>query len=412
MLLHQERVLPLTAAAPTKRGHPVQHKPLRGTRVLEIGGYIALPYGSSLLCALGADVVKIEKPGNGDDFRRGANDKSPFFIQYNAGKRSIGVDLKTERGIEVVKSLLPRFDVLLENLRPGKLAALGLGPQECRALHTDLVYGSVNGFGDGGPLHQRPAYDTIGQAFGGLYSLLGPGGSAQLSGTIFADLITGLCTTTGVLAALVGRANTGSGQLVTTSIMEAVSTLTADAMTQYFETGVNPSRESRHPQAQNFCLATASEDSIAVHLSSSQKFWCQLCRAIGREELTEDPRFENYRERETHYFELVPIVEAEFVKRTAQEWEQILTEHDVPFAPVLTMAGYAAHPQVEWLALLGDDHGGVPLLRPPWRFDGIRPDRGGAAPRVGQHTREIAAEVYPPEQIEELLTAGILYAES
>lgn len=389
----------------------MRHKPLHGIRVLEIGGYIALPYGSSLLCALGAEVVKVEKPGDGDDFRRRANDKSPFFVQYNAGKRSIGVDLKTERGVELVKSLVPRFDVLLENLRPGKLAALGLGPQECRALHTELIYGSVNGFGDGGPLHQRPAYDTIGQAFGGLYSLLGPGGSAQLSGTIFADLITGLCTTTGVLAALVGRASAGSGQLVTTSIMEAVSTLTADAMTQYFETGVNPSRESRHPQAQNFCLKTASEESVAVHLSSSQKFWRQLCRAIGRAELIEDPRFADYREREANYFELVPIVEAAFVTRPAHEWHKILTEYDVPFAPVLTMSGYAAHPQVEWLELLEDDQSGIRLLRPPWRFDGVRPDRGGVAPRVGQHTREIAAEVCPPDEIEDLLAAGILYAD-
>jgi crotonobetainyl-CoA:carnitine CoA-transferase CaiB-like acyl-CoA transferase len=390
----------------------LQHKPLHGIRILEIGGYIALPYGSALLCALGAEVVKVEKPGDGDDFRRKANDKSPFFVQYNAGKRSIGVDLKAERGVEVVKALIPRFDVLLENLRPGKLTALGLGPEDCRALRPDLVYGSVNGFGDGGPLRQRPAYDTIGQSFGGLYSLLGPAGSAQLSGTIFADLITGLCTTTGVLAALVGRAATGTGQRIETSIMEAVSTLTADAMTQYFDTGENPSRESRHPQAQNFCLETASDESIAVHLSSSQKFWHKFCAALGRPDLAVDPRFAEYRDRETHYFELAPIVEAEFARRSADEWEKLLTEHDVPFAPVLTMSDYKEHPQVEWLELFEDDTTDVPLLRPPWRFDGIRPDRGGPAPRVGQHTREIAGEVFDSARVEELLAAGVLYAEA
>jgi crotonobetainyl-CoA:carnitine CoA-transferase CaiB-like acyl-CoA transferase len=390
----------------------VQHKPLDGIRVLELGGYISLPYGTSMLCALGAEVVKIEKPGDGDDFRRRMNDKSPFFVQYNAGKRSVGVDLKSPPGLDVVKALIPRFDVLLENMRPGKLAALGLGPDDCAALRPDLVYGSVTGFGDGGPLRQRPAYDTIGQAFGGLYSLLSPGGHAQLSGTVFADLITGLCTTTGVLAALVGRSTSGAGQRIETSIMESISTLTADALTQYFETGVDPRWESRHPQAQNFCLETASGDSIAVHLSSSQKFWQSFCAALSRPDLTKDPRFTTYRDREAHYAELTPVVEAEFVKRTAEEWEKLLTDFDVPFAPVLEMSGYASHPQVEWLELLEPRPDGIALLRPPWRFDGVRPDRGGAAPRVGQDTREIVGEVYDDQRIEELLAAGVLYAES
>jgi crotonobetainyl-CoA:carnitine CoA-transferase CaiB-like acyl-CoA transferase len=389
----------------------LQHKPLNGTRILEIGGYIALPYGSSLLCALGAEVVKVEKPVFGDDFRRRANDKSPFFVQYNAGKRSIGVDLKTERGVEVVKALIPRFDVVLENFRPGKVAALGLGPEDCRVLRPDLVYASVTGFGDGGPLRNRPAYDTIGQAFGGLYSLLGDEGSAKLSGAIFADLITGVSVATGVLAALVGRATTGMGQRVETSIMESVSTLTVDSMTQHFETGANPSRESRHPQAQNFCLETASEESIAVHLSSSQKFWHNFCDALGRQDLAADPRFAEYLEREAHYFELVPIVAAEFVKRPAAEWEKLLTVHDVPFAPVLTMSSFKENAQVEWLELFEDNTTDVPLLRPPWRFDGVRPDRGGVAPRVGQHTREIAAEVFDADEVDALVAAGILYTE-
>jgi crotonobetainyl-CoA:carnitine CoA-transferase CaiB-like acyl-CoA transferase len=146
----------------------MQHKPLAGIRVLELGGYISLPYATSLLSALGADVVKVEKPGAGDDFRRGDNNRSPYFIQHNAGKRSLSVDLKTPEGVALVKALIPRFDVLLENLRPGKLTAIGLSQAECAALRADLVYGSLTGFGNGGPLEQRPAYDTIGQSFGGL----------------------------------------------------------------------------------------------------------------------------------------------------------------------------------------------------------------------------------------------------
>jgi crotonobetainyl-CoA:carnitine CoA-transferase CaiB-like acyl-CoA transferase len=390
----------------------MQHKPLKAIRVLEPGSYISLPYATSLLCALGADVVKVEKPGSGDDFRRGANDRSLYFIQHNAGKRSLSVDLKTPEGVALVKALIPRFDVVLENLRPGKLATIGLGREECAALRPDLVYGSLTGFGSGGPLAQRPAYDTIGQSLGGLYSLLGDAGSAQLSGTIFADLVTGLSTAAGVLAALVGRATTGEGQHVETSIMEAVSTLTVDAMTQYFDTGQDPTRESRHPQAQNFCLQTASGEHLAVHLSSSQKFWRNLCEAMDRPELADDPRFATYRVREKHYIELVPIVEAEFFRKPADEWEKLLTAFDVPYAPVLTMSRLAVHPQTEWLGLMEPERNGVSLVRPPWRFGGERPDRAGDAPRVGQHTREIAAEVYDGMRIEKLIAAGVLYADA
>ena len=387
----------------------MESKPLQGIRVLEFGGYISGPYATSLLCALGADVVKVERVGQGDDFRRGEDDRSPYFVQFNAGKRSISVDLKHPEGLALVSALIPHFDVALENLRPGKLAAVGLGPDFCRSLRPDLIYTSVTGFGDGGPLADYPAYDTIAQAFSGLYTLLGDEGGAQLTGTIFADLVTGLSTATGVLAALVARGTTGKGTHVQTSLIEAVSSITADAFTQFFATGHrNPTRQTRHPQAQNFCLRTASGDFIAIHCSSSQKFWRGLTQAIDLPELAEDPRFINYNQRDHHYFELVPIVEAEVAKRTYDEWAKILSDHDVPFSPVHTMDGFIRHPQVEWLELVEPEHDGLSLLRPPWRFDGTRPDRKAKAPRVGQHTREIAAEVYAPERIEALISSGVL----
>ncbi|CAM3036726.1 CaiB/BaiF CoA transferase family protein [Skermania piniformis] len=389
----------------------MQHKPLTGIRILEIGGYIALPFGTSLLCALGAEVVKVERTGVGEDFRRQQNDESPYFRQYNTGKRSLSVDLKTEEGVAVVKALIPRFDVVLENLRPGKVAALGLGPDACRALRPDIVYGSVTGFGSTGPLANRPAYDTIGHAFGGLYSLFSDEGDAQLAGGLSADLVTGLSTATGVLAALVGRLETGRPQLMETSIMEAVSALTIDGITQAFELGADPSRTSRHPQAQNFCVPTASGEFLAVHLSSSQKFWQSLCRAMDRMDLTTDPRFAEYRPREANYFTLVPIVEKEFATKPKQHWERVLTEHDVPFAPVLSMTGYLDHPQVQHLRMVERQADGLALIRPPWTFDGERPDRGGRAPKVGADTRRVAREVLPSAKIDELLASGVLYAD-
>ena len=390
----------------------MDHQPLRGIRVLELGAYIAGPYASSLLCALGADVIKVERPGTGDDFRRMENERSLYFMQYNAGKRSLAVDLKSAEGVALVKALIPRFDVVLENFRPGKLESIGLGAHECLALRPDLVYASVTGFGSGGPLEQRPAYDTIGQAFGGLYSVLSDEGSAQLSGTCMGDLISGLTIAMGVLASLVGRSSGGSGQHVETSLMEAVSTLTVDALTQYFDNGhKDPSRQSRHPQAQNMCLKTASGEDIAIHLSSSQKFWLAFLDAIDRRELADDARFTTYNDRVTHYEELVAVVEPEFLRRDAREWEERLLAADVPFGPVLTMSGYLSHPQVQWLEVTEPERNGVALLRPPWRFGGVRPERPGAAPRVGEHSREIAAEVYDAARVDELVSAGVLFAD-
>jgi crotonobetainyl-CoA:carnitine CoA-transferase CaiB-like acyl-CoA transferase len=391
----------------------MESKPLSHVRILEIGGYISMPYGTSLLCALGAEVVKVEKPGTGEDFRRGQNETSEYFVQYNAGKRSLGVDLKRPEGVELVRALVPRFDVVIQNLRPGKVAAMGLGPEDCRALRPDLVYFSISGFGSDGPLAQRPAYDTIGQAYGAYNTIFSDSGSPELLGTCIADLATGLSTAMGILAALVGRSASGQGPVVETSIMEATSLLSIDAITQYYASGHrNPTRESRHPQAQNFVLKTASGDSVAIHLSSSQKFWRCFTGAIGRPDLAEDPRFRNYRDREERYFELVAIAGEEIAKRPLSEWTKLLADADVPFAPVLTVQDYVTHEQTDHLQLMQPEKDGLALVGPPWRFDGERPLRASSAPRVGQDTRDIAGEVYDEASVDRLIEQGVLYADS
>ena len=389
----------------------MQNLPLSGVRVLEFGGYISAPYAESLLSGLRPDVVKIEKPGGGDDFRRNQGNSSPYFRQYNAGKRSLAVDLKSRDGVALIEELIPRFDVVINNLRPGKMDAIGLGHEHCVEINPQIIYVSVTGFGNGGPLEQRPAYDSMGQAFAGLYSVLSDEDSAQLSGTCLADLVTALTTATGVLAALVARSTSGAGQQVETSVMEAISALTIDAFTQYFENGhVNPSRQSRHPQAQNFCLKTSTGDNIAIHLSSSEKFWISFLGAMDRRDLADDPRFTTYNVRVQHYLDLATIVNAEFATRPLQEWEERLTAADVPYAPVLSISEYLAHPQTEWLQLVNPEHEDLSLVRPPWRFNGARPPRAQATPLVGEHSREIAGEVYDESRIEELLRAGVIFA--
>jgi crotonobetainyl-CoA:carnitine CoA-transferase CaiB-like acyl-CoA transferase len=384
--------------------------PLTGIRVLELGAYISGPYAGAILSALGADVVKVEPPKGGDAFRRSIENGSPYFVQYNAGKRSIAVDLKKPEGVELVKSLLPGFDVFIENSRPGKTASLGLGPEVCKAINPNLIYSSVSGFGDGGPLCDRAAYDSIGQSMGGFYSIMNDPGTPRLTGTCVADLITAIITASGILAALVGRDRSASkeGGVVQTSLLEAMSSITIDAMTQMFETGESPTRQTRHPQAQNFCLLTASGGSITLHLSSSEKFWRALAVAMDREDLLEDPRFRRFADRQDNFWELKPIVEEEFKKRTREEWEERLTAEDVPFAPVLTMKEVAEHPRTQWLELIEPQNNGNTLVRPPWRFNGQRPARPTLAPRIGEHSKEIAAEVLSQSKIAELITSGVI----
>jgi crotonobetainyl-CoA:carnitine CoA-transferase CaiB-like acyl-CoA transferase len=385
--------------------------PLTGIRVLEFGGYISVPYAASFLCSLGADVIKVERPAVGDDFRRGLDNGSYYFRQYNAGKRSLAVDLKSPQGVDVVKRLIPTTDVVIENLRPGKMDALGLGHADLAPLRPDLIYTSVTGFGNGGPMAQRPAYDMIGQSFGGFIHTLSDAGDARLTGTCLADLVTGLSTAAGVLAALVGRGSQ-RGSRVETSIAEAVSTLTIDAMTQFFEDGVAPTRQSRHPQGLNFCLRTATGEFITLHLSSSQKFWESLIAAMGRPELLTDVRFVSFKDRMSNYHDLAKILEGEFLLQSAEEWERRLIERDVPFAPVLSVETYRDHPQVQWLELQEPIADGMGLVRVPWRFDGARPSRSGQTPTIGEHTRDIASEVCSTDEVLSLVAAGVLDAGS
>jgi formyl-CoA transferase len=394
----------------TKSGDAyVKRLPLTGIRVLEVGAYISAPYAGVILAALGAEVVKVEPP-EGEAFRRGDDNRNAYFIQYNSGKKSVAINLKSKTGAALVKSLLPKFDVLIENMRPGKMSALGLGEEACRALNPGLVYASISGFGSGGPWVDRPAYDTIGQSIGGIYSVMSDANHRRLTGTCVADLITGIGGAMGILAALLARERSTDrkGMLMETSLHEAVSMLTIDAMTQAFETGKDPVRTSRHPQAQNFCLDCADGGGITMHLSVSQKFWGNLARVIDRPELVNEPRFRTYDDRRVpaHYEELVDIVAEAFLKKPRAEWERLLTEADVPFAPVLTMHEVAEHEQTKWLELMGPKVAGIPVVRPPWRFDGVRPPRGELRARVGEHTREVLREICSESDIDALIAAG------
>lgn len=386
------------------------NKPLSGIRVLDFGAFIAGPYATELMAMLGADVVKIEPIKSGDAFRRGEGTGSPYFVQANAGKKSVAVDLKAPEGLALVKALIPNFDVLVENARPGVMDRLGLGADVVREIHPSIVYASASGFGDGGPWRDRAAYDTIGLSMSGFLSLMSDQDKNQLAGTCIGDLTTGLVTALGVVAALVGREKAGGtqGSVVKTSLLEAMSTMTVDAVTQMFETGERPHRESRHPAANSFCVRTSDGSALTIHLSSPQKFWVALLEAMDHPAFGNDPRFATYPDRRANYFDLRPLVEAEFLKHDRAEWERRLVAADVPFAPFVTVDELPENEQMKWLDMFEPERNGQRLVRAPWRINGTRPGKPDPAPEIGANSREMALEVLPADEVDALIAKGIL----
>lgn len=235
----------------------------------------------------------------------------------------------------------------------------------------------------------------------------------RLTGTCIADLITGINVAVGILAGLVGRSRApeGAGVQIDTSVFEAVSTLTIDAMTQAIDNDQDPVRVTRHPQAQNFCLKTASGGWIVLHLSSSEKFWQSLMRAIGRADLIDDSRFQGFVDRmdPERFAAIKQILEQAFAQKPQEVWERILAEADVPYAPTLTMREVAAQRQTQWLQLLDWPSDRRVLVRPPWRFDATRPSRSRRVPHVGEHTREILSELRSTDELDLFIEKGTIF---
>jgi crotonobetainyl-CoA:carnitine CoA-transferase CaiB-like acyl-CoA transferase len=383
--------------------------PLDGIRVLELGTAIAGPYVAELLHLLGAEVIKIERPGGGDPIRQWKVDRGPLpFIQMNAGKRSIALDLRKPEAVGVVKRLVERCDVFVHNARPGWLDKLGLGGADCLKLNPRLVYLAISGFGGVGPLGMRPAYDTAGQAFGGLLGLLSGQGRPN-TGPTLADLGTGIVATAGVLAGLTARERTGCGTVVETSLIEGVIALIADLFAHQQALNAEPDFATRARQSQIYPMQTVDQGYIMIHLSTSQPFFVALMTAAGRPDLATDERFAAYDDRVVNHEQLYAELTPAFARRTREEWEKILTEHGVPNSLVLGLGEIMAHPQFEALDLFRDTEPatGLRLVGPPWRFDGHRAGEGRTTFEVGQHTSEILAEFFDADERARLVAVGI-----
>jgi crotonobetainyl-CoA:carnitine CoA-transferase CaiB-like acyl-CoA transferase len=386
--------------------------PLAGARVLEAATVAAGPYAGHILHGLGAELVKVEHPAGGDPLRRWAipgQEPGPVFGAFNGGKKSIALDLSDPRGVDTVLRLLPRFDVFLHTGRPGTLERRGLGGQACLMANPRLVYVSMTGFGATGPLAQRPALDNVVQSIMGLVAPQMAGGGVPPGSPAMCDMASGLMTAAGAMVGLLGRARSGRGAIIETSMLESMTAVLADSLVRASLTGAQTETPPR--DSLMFQLKASDGRFVSLHLATLDKFWNNLVHVLDDTELAGDRRFDTYAGRIGNYDELNELLGRRFEKRSSSEWEAILSRADVPFATVLSTYEATLHPQVEHLELVARaTDGTVAALRGPWRIDGERPRREANAPALGAHTRHVLTEVADEAEIEELLSSGVAAA--
>jgi crotonobetainyl-CoA:carnitine CoA-transferase CaiB-like acyl-CoA transferase len=355
------------------------------------------PYTAVLLADLGAEVIKVERPGTGDPFRSFEEGLyGPQFLAFNRNKKSIVIDLHDEADRSVMRQLIAQSDVLIENHRPGVMARLGFEYPAARAVNPRLVYCSISGFGPDGAHARRPAYDTVAQGASGYLSLFLSPQDTSIKGPAVADAAAGLYAAYGILGALFERHATGRGRLVEVSMMAAMAHFASEPFQHYFVRGILPEPQDRARTSQSFAFGCADGKIVAVHLSSPPKFWTGLLAALERPDLAHDPRFATRMGRVHHHKALEEALRTVFVTRPRDEWVRRLTEADVPHAPVLDLQEVLDDPQAKHLGierrLTHPTEGPVRTIANPVVYDRERGDDDMTAPPVlDQHGAEIRA---------------------
>ncbi|MBW2714990.1 MAG: CoA transferase [Deltaproteobacteria bacterium] len=324
--------------------------PLSGVLVIDLTRVLAGPYCTMVLADLGARVIKVEAPGRGDDARTIGpfiGDQSAYFMSLNRGKESIALDLKSAEDRDIFERLLERADVLVENFRPGAMERLGYGWDTLHTRFPRLIVAATSGFGQTGPYAERPAYDVVAQAMGGVMSITGhPGGKPTRVGTSIGDITAGLFTAIGIQAALVERHRSNTGQRVDVSLLDSQVAILENAIARYSITGDVPGPiGSRHPSIAPFD-AFSTRDGFVVIAAGNDELFAKLCEALGAPEWTEDERFRTNEQRNQNADALKDLIESALAGRTASEWLEVLQLAQLPCGPLNDIAQMIADPQV------------------------------------------------------------------
>ncbi len=388
---------------------------LKDTTVVECSTFVTGPYAAALLADLGARVIKIESPPDGDPYRYFAPDPyfSFNFAHLNRNKKSVVLDLKSAKGKEICVELLKRADVFVENFRPGTADRLGLGYEALRVLNPRLVYCSISAFGQSGPYVNKPGFDTLGQAASGLLSLLTDPDEPKVMGMAVSDYVTGLSAGYGILGALLGREKSGDGCRVETSLLQATLSFIGETAAGYMRTGSVPNRMARVKNAHAFAFVCKDKFPIAIHCSVPEKFWLALLKATGRMDLTKDQRFNTRDARRQNYEALEKELAPIFATQTREEWLKQLETNDVPVVPLYNVAEALADPQVRYLDLVEElahpQAGKLQFVGGPVRYDGLAKEPSAPPPLLGEHTAAILKAMgYDQATIDELAVRGIV----
>jgi crotonobetainyl-CoA:carnitine CoA-transferase CaiB-like acyl-CoA transferase len=390
--------------------------PLHGYRIVDLTSMISGPVATQLLADQGADVVKVENPRGGDHTRAAPNRRGGFsaaFLNNNRSKRSIALDLKHDRGREILLRLVSRADVFVQNFRPGVAERMGLGEGAVRRAAPAIIYVSISGFGDLGPLAQKPVYDPLVQAFSGLATIQAGSDQARprLVRTILPDKLTGITAAQAITAALLARERSGEGQHVRVSMLDAVIAFLwgSDMASQTFV-------GDEVPQAEAASFIDLIYETTDGHLSvavQTDREWAALSRALERPEWLADHRFRTPALRQENIDARLALVQEVLRTRSSAHWLERLEAEEVPCAPVLTRAEVVLHPQVlanETLFEVDHPHAGrLRHARPAARFSRSASSLRGGAPRLGEHTTMVLAELgYSESELAELIAAGVI----
>ena len=392
---------------------PFQHSPVAGPlsriRVLDLSRVLAGPWASQNMADLGAEVIKIERPGTGDDSRAfgppwvkdGAGREtqdSAYYTSANRGKKSVTLNIAVPEGQAIAREIAKSADVLIENYKYGDLARYGLGYEQLRELNARLIYCSVTGFGHTGPYRERPGYDFMIQGMGGMMSVTGepddaPGGGPQRAGVPIADIITGMYASIAICAALANRERTGKGQHLDLALLDSQIALLAYQNTNYFSTGVPPKRIGNlHPNIVPYQPFRAADGDVIL-ACGNDNLYRKFCEAASCPELARDARFATNGKRVENRAQLTRLLAAVFRKRTKREWLELLEAAGVPNGPINDVAQLFEEPQVKARGVRIElEHSAgalLPLVASPMRFSETPLEYRLAPPLLGEHTEEV-----------------------
>jgi crotonobetainyl-CoA:carnitine CoA-transferase CaiB-like acyl-CoA transferase len=405
--------------------------PLADVRVLDASRVLAGPFCGQLLGDLGAEVLKIERPGQGDETRTwgppwwmspasasglcGSPPLSAYYLSCNRNKRGLTLDLAKPEGLRLFHKLVERSDVLLENFKAGSADRLGLSPEKLLAVNPRLIVCSISGFGRTGPLRELPGYDFAIQALSGFMSITGPAeGPPCKAGVAVSDVLTGLYAATAVLACLHARTRSGHGYAIDLALLDCAVAAQVNLAQAYLTSGAVPARQGNaHFQIVPYQLFATADNWLVLAVGNDGQ-WQRFCEAAGRPDLAADPRFATNARRVQNRQVLVPLVEAVLRTRTTKQWQQDLVAADVPHAPVWDYADLFSHPQAaaRGLKLTVRDPAGRPvdLVGPPFHIGGATLPEPAAPPQLGQDTDAVLRELLglDAEQLADLRRQGVI----